>query len=158
MSEADAKEFIAGPPKHAGCQNPDDDVRGPWCFTENFNCGYGRACNNCDDPPCDHCRQFQYCEEQCMPGTGIGGATRQGCPVQVYCRTADTIPRREKRWSPYELGQLPPFCGSVDAISYEDRDGAETELYGGHDVRENGIFAPFIYKMHHFAETGSGQT
>ena len=93
-----------------------------------------------------------------MPGTGIGGATRQGCPVQVYCRTADTIPRREKRWSPYELGQLPPFCGSVDAINYEDQDGAETELYGGHDVRENGIFAPFIYKMHHFAETGSGQT
>ena len=69
-----------------------------------------------------------------MPGTGIGGATRQGCPVQVYCRTADTIPRREKRWSPYELGQLPPFCGSVDAINYEDQDGAETELYGGHDV------------------------
>jgi hypothetical protein len=25
-------------------------------------------------------------------------------------------------------------------------------------VRENGIFGPFIYKMHHFAKTGSGQT
>jgi hypothetical protein len=25
-------------------------------------------------------------------------------------------------------------------------------------VRENGILGPFIYKMHHFAKTGSGQT
>ena len=25
-------------------------------------------------------------------------------------------------------------------------------------VRENGIFAPFIYKNEHFAKTGSGQT
>jgi hypothetical protein len=25
-------------------------------------------------------------------------------------------------------------------------------------VRENGIFGPFIYEMHHFAKTGSGQT
>ena len=29
---------------------------------------------------------------------------------------------------------------------------------GGVIVRENGIFGPFIYKMHHFAKTGSGQT
>jgi hypothetical protein len=26
------------------------------------------------------------------------------------------------------------------------------------EVRENGIFAPFIYKNEHFAKTGSGQT
>jgi hypothetical protein len=25
-------------------------------------------------------------------------------------------------------------------------------------VRENAIFAPFLYKMHHLAKTGSGQT
>ena len=27
-----------------------------------------------------------------------------------------------------------------------------------HFVRENGIFGPFIYKMHYFTKTGSGQT
>jgi hypothetical protein len=27
-----------------------------------------------------------------------------------------------------------------------------------HKVRENGIFAPFIYENEHFAKTGSGQT
>jgi hypothetical protein len=25
-------------------------------------------------------------------------------------------------------------------------------------VGKNGLFAPFIYKMHHFTKTGSGQT
>ena len=25
-------------------------------------------------------------------------------------------------------------------------------------VSQNGLFAPFIYKMHHFTKTGSGQT
>jgi hypothetical protein len=27
-----------------------------------------------------------------------------------------------------------------------------------HKVRENGIFAPFIYENEHFTKTGSGQT
>jgi len=35
---------------------------------------------------------------------------------------------------------------------------AETSLTIDGIVRENGIFEPFIYKMRHFAKTGSGQT
>jgi hypothetical protein len=42
--------------------------------------------------------------------------------------------------------------------SKKDRFVAAPKGGGPNEVRENGIFGPFIYKMHYFTKTGSGQT
>jgi hypothetical protein len=37
-------------------------------------------------------------------------------------------------------------------------DGEEAAAFTAAAVRKTPLFAPFIYKMHHFTKTGSGQT